>query len=63
MQTLPDYTVEEGENIFKIIVDWRRAAKKAGWSTKEIETVLAKVTAAESYEEAMDIIAENCSGY
>ena len=28
MQTLPDYTVEEGENIFKIIADWRVAAKK-----------------------------------
>jgi hypothetical protein len=59
----PEYTVEEGENIFKIIADWRGAAKKAGWSREEIETVLAKVRLAASYEDAMDIIAENCSGY
>jgi hypothetical protein len=59
----PEYTVEEGENIFKIIADWRGAAKKAGWSGEEIEAVLAKVRLAASYEDAMDIIAENCSGY
>lgn len=62
MQT-PDYTVDVGENIFHIISSWRRAAKKAGWSAEEIKEVLDKVIAAESYEEAMDIIAENCSGY
>lgn len=59
----PEYTVEEGENIFKIIADWRGAAKKAGWSAEEIKEVLDKVMAAASYEDAMDIIAENCSGY
>lgn len=59
----PEYTVEEGENIFKIIADWRVAAKKASWTNAEIKEVLDKVMAAESYEEAMDIIAENCSGY
>lgn len=59
----PEYTVEEGENIFKIIADWRGAAKKAGWSGEEIKEVLDKVMAAASYEDAMDIIAENCSGY
>lgn len=63
MQALPDYTVDAGENIFKIIADWRVAAKKASWTNAEIKEVLDKVTAAESYEEAMDIIAENCSGY
>lgn len=63
MQTLPDYTVEKGENIFKIIADWRVAAKKAGWSTEEIKEVLDKAMIAESYEDAMDIIVENCSGY
>lgn len=65
MQTLPlpDYTVDVGENIFYIIASWRKAAKKAGWPAEEIEKILARVTSASSYDEAMDIIAENCNGY
>lgn len=62
MQT-PDYTVDVGENIFYIIASWRKAAKKAGWSAEEIKEVLDRATSASSYEEAMDIIAENCNGY
>ena len=62
MQT-PDYTVDVGENIFYIIASWRRAAKKADWPAEEIEKILAKATSASSYEEAMDVIAENCNGY
>lgn len=62
MQT-PDYTVDVGENIFYIIASWRKAAKKAGWPAEEIEKVLTRTTSASSYDEAMDIIAENCNGY
>lgn len=62
MQT-PDYTVDVGENIFYIIASWRKAAKKAGWPAEEIEKVLTKATSASSYDEAMDVIAENCNGY